>query len=128
MNNLPSTRDSSTQPTSVSPQVGSFAKEQEGPVRITESPLGDIGKEMELPKEVTAAGVKVRPTMVSIPPPVKNLGVKVAGSQTPFTAHATTLPLSDVQIAEGLHANITNSIRWLAEWCKYNLKKLGLIQ
>ena len=128
MNNLPTTRDSSTSSTPVPPPVGSFAKEQEGPQRVTESSFGDIGKEMELPKEVTAAGVKVRPTTVSIPPPVKNLGVKVAGSQTPFTPNTTTLPLSDVQIAEGLHANISNSIRWLAEWCKYNLKKLGLIQ
>ncbi len=128
MNNLPTTRDSSAQSTQAPQSVGSFAKEQEGPVRITESSVGDIGKEIELPKEVAAAGVKVRPITVSIPPPVKNLGVKVVGSQTSFTTHATTLPLSDVQIAEGLHTNITNSIRWLAEWCKYNLKKLGLIQ
>jgi len=129
MNNLPNNGDSSTQSTTVNPPIGSFAKEQESPIRATESSFEDVGKEMELPKEVTAAGVSVRPTIVSIPPPVKTLGVKVTGAQVPIVPNTTTtLPLSDVQIAEGLHTNISNSIRWLAEWCKYNLKKLGLIQ
>ncbi len=130
MNNLPHNGDSSTQKTTTIPSTGSFGKEQErisiGPA---ESQVKDLGKEMDLPKEVVAAGVRARPTTVTIPPPVQTLGVKPAGSQTPISsAPAVKLPLSDVQIAEGLHINITNSFRWLAEWCRYKLKKLGLIQ
>lgn len=129
MNNLPNNGDSSTQKTTI-PFTGSFGKEQErGTIGSSESVLQDLGKEMDLPKEVVSAGVKTQPITVSIPPPVRNLGVKVTGTPVPvIKTSSVTLPLSDVQIAEGLHTNITNSIRWLAEWCRYKLKKLGLIQ
>ncbi|MFZ2025480.1 MAG: hypothetical protein WAV51_04305 [Microgenomates group bacterium] len=130
MNNLPNNGDSSTQKTTITPSIGSFGKEQEhSPIGAAESQVKDLGKEMDLPKEVVAAGVRARPTTVTIPPPVQNLGVKVTGVQSPIhSATTVVLPLSDVQIAEGLHTNITNSFRWLAEWCRYKLKKLGLIQ
>ncbi len=130
MNNLPNNGDSSTQKTVISP-TGSFGKEQErGAIGSSESALQDLGKEMDLPKEVVSAGVKTQPITVSIPPPVSNLGVKASGGTVVPTIKmsSTTLPLSDVQIAEGLHTNITSSFRWLAEWCRYKLKKLGLIQ
>lgn len=130
MNNLPNNGDSSAQKTVVSPPTGSLSKELEiGRTISTESPLRDLGKEMDLPREVVAAGVKASPTTIPIPPPVKNLGVRGAGTNIPAaTTAAVKLPLSDVQIAEGLHTNITSSLRWLAEWCRYKLKKLGLIQ
>ena len=129
MNNLPNNGDSSTQKTIISP-TGSFGKEQErGTIGSSESALQDLGKEMDLPKEVVSAGVRTQPITVSIPPPVSNLGVKVTVTQIPMVkTNSVALPLSDVQIAEGLHTNITSSIRWLAEWCRYKLKKLGLIQ
>ena len=129
MNNLPNNGDSSTQKTTITP-TGSFGKEQEsGIIGSSESVLQDLGKEMDLPKEVISAGVKTQPITVSIPPPVHNLGVKVTGAPVSvIKTSAVALPLSDVQIAEGLHTNIANSIRWLAEWCRYKLKKLGLIQ
>ena len=130
MNNLPDNGDNSTQKTPNTPITGSFGKEQERiPAGLAESQLQDLGKEMDLPKEVIAAGVRAKPTTVTIPPPVQTLGVKPAGAQVPAVSATTgKLPLSDVQMAEGLHANIANSFRWLAEWCRYKLKKLGLIQ
>ena len=129
MNNLPNNGDSSTQKTVIAP-TGSFGKEQEsGMIGSSESALQDLGKEMDLPKEVVSAGVKTQPITVSIPPPVSSLGVKVTGTPVPMIkTNPVILPLSDVQIAEGLHTNIASSIRWLAEWCRYKLKKLGLIQ
>ena len=130
MNNLPNNGDSSTQKTVITPPIGSFGKEVEiSSAGATESALQDLGKEMDLPKEVLSAGVRTQPITVSIPPPVSNLGVKVTGTPVPIIKTSpATLPLSDVQIAEGLHTNIANSFRWLAEWCRYKLKKLGLIQ
>jgi len=130
MNNLPNNGDSSTQSTPLNPTTGSLNKEMGiGHIGAPESPLRDLGKEMDLPKEVVAAGVKASPTTIPIPPPVKNLGVKATGANIPVSTTATMkLPLSDVQIAEGLHTNIASSFRWLAEWCRYKLKKLGLIQ
>lgn len=127
MNNLPNNGDTSTQKTT---PIGSFSKEVDiGRSGGTESPIRDLGKEMDLPKEVVAAGVKASPTTIPIPPPVKNLGVKAAGTNIPASSTPSTkLPLSDVQIAEGLHTDIASSIRWLAEWCRYKLKKIGLIQ
>ena len=129
MNNLPNNGDSSTQKIVVSP-TGSFGKEQEsGIIGSSESALQDLGKEMDLPKEVLSAGVRTQPITVSIPPQVSSLGVKVTGTPVQMIKTASqALPLSDVQIAEGLHTNIASSIRWLAEWCRYKLKKLGLIQ
>ena len=130
MNNLPNNGNSSTQSSSLN-VISSLPNKEMGTGHIgaPESPLRDLGKEMDLPREVVAAGVKASPVAIPIPPPVKNLGVRGAGTNIPMAVAASAkLPLSDVQIAEGLHTNITNSIRWLAEWCRYKLKKLGLIQ
>jgi hypothetical protein len=130
MNTLPS-NGKITVPSSTPIAPTSFAsKEKEGGfLTNNESPITDLGKEMDLPKEVVSAGVTIRPTVVSIPPPVQNLGVRVTGTnnKTPST-RAAVIPLSDIQMAEGMHTNISNSIRWLAEWCRYKLKKLGLLQ
>lgn len=37
---------------------------------------------------------------------------------------AQTLPLSEAQVQEGLHHKVWESIRWLAEWCVRQAKKL----
>ena len=104
--------------------VGSISKEIEGGVGLSEAGLHDVsGQEMELPKEVAAVGVKVQPTTVTIPQPVAQMGVISAGTNVP-AAPAVALPLTDDQIAVGLKASITSSIRWLAEWCVLRLKQL----
>ncbi|HCS79398.1 TPA: hypothetical protein DIV55_06725 [Patescibacteria group bacterium] len=106
--------------------VGSISKEIEGGVGLSEAGLHDVsGQEMELPKEVAAVGVKVQPTTVTIPQPVAQMGVISAGTNVPAQpAPAVALPLTDDQIAVGLKASITSSIRWLAEWCVLRLKQL----
>ncbi len=130
MNTLPTM---GTTPSSIStpPQaVGNIGKETEIPSSSSqETPIQDLGKEMELPKEVMSAGVSMQPTIISIPPPVVQLGVKPAGQNAPtISTGAISMILTDEQIAQGLHSSISNSIRWLAEWCRHKLKVLHIVQ
>lgn len=110
-------------PTS-SPPVG---KEAEGGITLGEPfPLKDIGThEVDLPKEVVAVGVSSRPTNVKLPPAVQQLGVRATGQTSPSArAPSVALPLTDDQIAQGLTYGITNSWRWLAQWCVRRLKQI----
>ncbi len=85
------------------------------------------GQEFELPKEVQSAGVRIQPTTIPIPPPIAKLGVSASGANIPVqTTSTVVLPLSDDQIAVGLHQEVTNSMRWLAEWCVRRLKFLHI--
>lgn len=85
------------------------------------------GQEFELPKEVQSAGVRIQPTTIPIPAPVAKLGVAASGANIPVqTTSTVVLPLSDDQIAIGLHEEVTNSMRWLAEWCVRKLKFLHI--
>ena len=55
------------------------------------------------------------------------MGVKPAGQNIPVqTVPAVVLPLSDEQIAIGLHKGITDSLRWLSEWCVRRLKQMHI--
>lgn len=96
-----------------------MAKEAEPPVTVSEAPvITEIGKEHELPPEVTGAGVTMHPNSVDIPKSVADLGVQSVDQA--YAAPVTPpvpLPLSDDQIAKGLHQSILSSWRWLAEWC-----------
>ncbi len=113
----------------ISGNVGS-SKEKEGiALGGLETGLRDVsGAEMELPKEVSAVGVKIKPTAIPIPPKVSQLGVKPAGPNVPLGTGATvTLPLTDDQIAVGLHQSFTSSWRWLAQWCRRRLLQLHVV-
>lgn len=106
------------------------AKEKEGiAIASSETALRDIsGQEIDLPKEVSAAGVKVQSTVVPLPPTMSQMGVKPAGVNVSLGTGATvSLPLSDDQIVQGLHQDITTSWRWMAEWCVRKLKQLHLV-
>lgn len=107
--------------------VGGMQKEVEiGGLKSSELGLVDSGtQEMELPREVASAGVKVQPTTVQLPPSVQNLGVQTVGQAGPASQATTVvLPLTDDQIAQGLHQGVTSSFRWLAEWCIRRLKQV----
>jgi len=132
MNNLPDTSGKSghspTPPVSTA-TVG-IGKESEGiSLSDNEINLQAAGVEMELPKEVSAVGVKQQPTAVPIPLPVGKLGVKPAGYNIPpQTTPSVVIPLSDSELAQGLHISIINSFRWLAEWCRKQLKILKVLK
>lgn len=105
----------------------SVSKEVEGGIALGEPfPLKDIGThEVDLPKEVIAVGVSPRPTNVKLPPAVQQLGVRATGQGAGSAqASAVALPLTDHQIAQGLKVGVTNSWRWLAEWCIRRIKQL----
>ena len=83
--------------------------------------------EIEVPKEVTGAGVTIQPTTVALPPNVAGMGVQPAGANVPATpsdSPAANLPLSEEQIAKGLHESVMSSWRWLAEWCVRKIKQI----
>lgn len=103
-----------------------MAKEADLPVGNTEAPvIHEIGREQELPAEVANAGVALRQDTVFVPPPVAQLGVKAVGPAAPPPQTTTiVLPLTDEQIAQGLHQSIVSSWRWLAEWC---LRQLAMV-
>lgn len=84
------------------------------------------GQEIELPKEVATAGVTTQPTTVVVPHNIAQMGVKPVGQMVMPKAVTTALPLTDVQIAQGLKQSITSSWRWLAEFCVRRLKQLHM--
>ncbi len=98
-----------------------------GVSRVEAAAIKEIGREIELPPNVTNAGVQVRPTTVQIPKPVAQMGVKPAGQTVMPPAVSVSLPLSDEQIAKGMHQGITSSWRWLAEWCRRRLKQAHIV-
>jgi hypothetical protein len=92
------------------------------------SELTEIGKDIELPKEVINAGVSMHPTVVNIPPQISSVGVSPAGQNVTVGSGTTvTLPLTNDQINEGLKKDVTNSWRWLAEWCIRKIKHIHRI-
>ena len=117
MNDLPAPAQGTTPSTSKEKEAGGVGGE---------APFRPTGTETELSPEVASSGVKVQPTSIPIPQPVAQLGVKPAGQNVPPAAPAITLPLSDMQIAQGLKQSIWSSWRWLAQWCLRRLKQLHM--
>lgn len=107
----------------------STAKEKQEITGGLEAPgLKEVGKESPLPSEVAGAGITLHPTSVTIPQPVAQLGVKPVGDTAVSQgAPAVALPLTDDQIAVGLHKSIATSWRWLAQWCIRRLRQLHMV-
>lgn len=108
--------------------VGSVSgKERELSGQETTEAVSEITTEVEVSKEVERAGVEVVKDTIELPPDVKKLGVTQTGPSAPVSTTTTlpsvTLPISDQQVVAGLHAQILNSLRWLAIWCMKRLKK-----
>lgn len=122
----PMSQPTEDQASQVQPISPSGSKEVEfGSISSPEVPLRDASsQEIELPKEVAQAGVSVTPTTISIPANVQQLGVAPAGVNVQAVATPQVVPLSDVQIVEGLKQGVKTSWRWLAEWCVRRIKQL----
>jgi len=130
MNDLSSSSDPQV-PAPVAPPAAASTpsgnKEVEGGGNPQESLRDGTGQEFELPHEVVSAGVRMHPTTVAIPPNVSKMGVKPTGQNVPVqTVTTVVLPLTDDQIAVGLHESITTSWRWFSEWCVRRLKQLHI--
>jgi hypothetical protein len=136
MNDLSDSPDPQSVASSANPSVvpsvpvtPTGAKEVEPGDIAPQEGLRDVtGQEAEIPKEVFSAGVRIRPTTVQVPPRVSKMGVRPAGHNIPVqTTTTVTLPMTDDQIAQGLHESITSSLRWLSEWCLRRMKQLHII-
>jgi len=131
MNDLSNSSDTAGVAAPVAPQQSatpSGAKEVIGGGIDRQDGLRDATdrKRHYLPKFFS--GVRIHPTTVSIPPPVAAMGVQPVGQNVPVVTTTTVvLPLTDDQIAVGLHQSITNSVRWLATWCVRRLKQVHIV-
>ena len=115
------------------PIVGTPAKAKE---------LGPISTEITAPLEMVGSdAIEKEP----IPPEVASWMEKVnrgetgeklqevviadKNTTTPTTSSSVqpvyVLPLGEVALREGLHKSVSDSVRWLAEWCKRLIKKMG---
>lgn len=131
MDDLPKvTPVSPTPPVPPANPVGSMAKESSPPVVSNEAPLvSEIGKEELLTAEVKKAGVRMQSDTIELPAIARSMGVRVVDNAPPSMAAALTvsLPLTDDQIAQGLHQSIVSSWRWLAQWCERQLKQAHVL-
>lgn len=109
-------------------QIGSIHKES--PVITPPQELSsvrDLGKEEELAPEVKGAGVRAVSDRLDVPEDILKVGVRPPPLQVPLTATlGIKLPITDEKIEQGLHQSVLSSLRWLAEWCIYQLKRAHL--
>ncbi len=129
MTTLPDDAGKSTisTPTPITGSIGIGKESEVVTISDSEQGLHASGSEIELPKEVSAIGVTQQPTVVPIPQPVSQLGVKPTGTNIPIqTSPSVAIPLSDSELAQGLHISVMNSFRWLAEWCRKQLMIFGI--
>jgi hypothetical protein len=94
-------------------------------VATAEFPLQEVGQEIELSREVISSGVQAHPAETKLPQVVVDQGVVSVGdvgSTGQSAGGQVILPLTDEQIAKALHASVTSSVRWLAEWCVRKMK------
>ena len=116
------------QQTPTQPITGGAITDKEKEVRIApEAPFKEI-VELEPAGETAKYIAKIKGE-IKLPADLKKMGVRTPAAAIPVSKVATTslsLPLSDDQIALGLHAQVLSSLRWLAEWCLRQLKKAHL--
>jgi len=133
MNDLPNTPPTAAPAPNpaVGSAVGNMAKEVAPQITPVEAPqMTEIGKDTELSPEVKMAGVSMQSDTIELPHLVQKMGVSAVGPAAPPTLGAAaviTLPLTDDQIAQGLHQSLLSSWRWLAEWCERQLKQAHVL-
>lgn len=106
--------------------TSSLSKEKEL-VGSTEPYIKDLSREEEISTEVKEMGVTQKKENIEVPPDLQQFGVRTSGFSTTVPYKPTLhLPITDEKIEEGLHASILSSLRWLSEWCKFQLRRLHL--
>lgn len=104
------------------------SKEAEGGIRIGAPegyPFG--GKETGLPQEVLEAGVTERNPEVRLPEQVAEAGVRIVDDHRPQPVKTIQVQLTDDEIVRGRKQGIHASWRWLAEFHRRQLLKLGIV-
>lgn len=105
-------------------------KEKEALASASQEIIQEVSSEVEIPEEVERIGVKKISDKMDIPPDVTKMGVTPVGPTQPVVTStalpSVSLPISDDTVYKGLHAQITEAVKWLAWWCLKQLKKAHL--
>ncbi len=100
-------------------------KEKEILARQDEASLEAVRQEIVLTPEIQEV-VEVRQEEIELPPPLPKMGVTQTGADLPVNLSAVNPPLADEKILSGRKASITDNLRWLAEWCFKQLRKVHI--
>jgi hypothetical protein len=85
-------------------------------------PIREISKEFEPPPEVEAyMEGKPTPEEFTLPVPVQDDFGQILLEASQVPKPNITLPLTETQMKKSLGERISESARWLAEWCKHNI-------
>lgn len=100
------------------------------PAALPEQSHQERTKHLEIQKTVEhtphpdlAAFIEPRPESVHLEKAVQVAGVQQSGNTAFPSQQSVKIPLSDNQVWDGLHAPIRSSVRWMAEFCLYLLKR-----
>ena len=103
--------------------VSSGIQKEQEPIASSETGLTETMTEIEVSPELEKAGIEKRSETIELPPDLQKMGVVATGPSQPVVTATVSLPLTDDQIAQGLKHGVTNSWRWLAEWCIRRIKQ-----
>lgn len=118
------------------PQVGSAAKETAPDYAVAHAAetlkIEEIEQEIEKTAELEKTGAEVISGEVQLPSILSDAGVQtVPGVSTPVMPSTQTpgpvLPITDDQVAAGLHVSMAKSFHWLALWCLRRLRQAHVL-
>ena len=124
-------RSSASAPKPVSVPSSTGGVEREGPPIAAKEQPSSAAVETASPPERESTESKTmqhQGVVVELPPDIQTLGGGTPAAAVPVSSlPAVQLPVSDETVMRGLHANITNSLLWLASWCVRKLKKAHIL-
>ncbi|HLD26462.1 MAG TPA: hypothetical protein VJB63_00675 [Patescibacteria group bacterium] len=107
--------------------IGTVSKEHEFPTEKKDGIVMTELVEKESPEEISTF-VQSRQEEPRISSRLQKVGVEnVATSPRYAVQKKIILPLTDDMVERGLHAPITSSFRWLAEWSVFLLKRAHIM-
>lgn len=107
--------------------VDALSKPKESePVAKTEAVVIQETVEHEKIEEEVKPHIQIRPETIKLPPDLRKIGLRAA-KESKFNDYKNiVIPISDDKVIKGLHEPITSSLRWLATFALYLLKKAHL--
>ncbi len=107
--------------------IGTVSKEQELSAKKKDSLVMTEIVEKEIAPEISQF-IQTRQEEPYISPDLQRAGVKKNITVPLYAGQKTIiLPLTDDMVEKGLHAPLTSSFRWLAEWSVFLLKKAHIV-
>lgn len=125
MSSLPDPLNKNIDPMTNSHSGSLGTKEKEILARQDEVSLEAVRQEIELTPEIKEV-VEIRQEEIELPPPLPKMGVTQTGADLPIDLPMVKTPLVDEKILSGRKASITDNLRWFAEWCFKQLRKVHI--